>query len=608
MISIKNLSFRYQGSEKDALGGINLDIPAGDFLGIIGSSGAGKSTLTYGINGIVPHHFPGDFYGEIRVNGQDTLEAGTEAIARQAGSVFQDIDAQIVSSVVEDEILFGLENFGVPREEIEGRLDESLTAAGISGLRGRTISSLSGGQKQKVVIAAVTALKPGIILLDEPTGELDPRSSRNIFEYLKKLNEERGITIVVVEQKIMLLCEFAKRLAVMDKGSLILTGPVGEVLGNADVLEAAGVNIPRVTTLGRCFARRGWYSGTLPHNLTQALGMMRAVLPPGAADSPGERLVPGEQVVPGEAPVRGDAPVPGVGTGEEPLPAPRSGAEPSSGNREPMLSFEGVSFGYGDETVISGVSFRIGRGEFVALLGENGAGKSTLARLGNGLLKPSAGVVKVGGRDTGTVKVSLLARGVGYLFQNPDRQLCQNTVREEILFGLEYVIPGGEEERQRRVGEMLDLFSLDGDRAPFDLSRGERQQVALASVLARNPPLLILDEPTTGLDYRECMTIMGIISRLHREGTTVLMISHDMEVVADFAERALVLSRGRLTGDGPVREIMKNRALLGEASLLPAQIPALALALGPAFEGVFTLEDMGARTGRLREQPGEART
>jgi energy-coupling factor transport system ATP-binding protein len=184
MISIKNLSFRYKGGERNALSGINLDIPEGDFLGLIGSSGAGKSTLTYAINGVAPHHYPGDFYGQVLVNGLDTVDAGAETIARQVGSVFQDIDGQMVASVVEDEILFGLENFGVPRNEIEGRLEEALAAAGIPELRLRDISSLSGGQKQKVVIAAITALKPKIIVLDEPTGELDPFSSRKIFVYL----------------------------------------------------------------------------------------------------------------------------------------------------------------------------------------------------------------------------------------------------------------------------------------------------------------------------------------------------------------------------------------------------------------------------------------
>jgi energy-coupling factor transport system ATP-binding protein len=187
----------------------------------------------------------------------------------------------MVASVVEDEILFGLENFGVPRDEIEGRLEEALEAAGISGLRHRELSSLSGGQKQKAAIAAITALKPKIMVLDEPTGELDPFSSRRIFEYLKELNEKLGVTVVVIEQKIMLLCEFARRLAVMDRGVLVREGPVREVLQRPDVLEGAGVNVPRVTTLGKALSDKGLYRGELPQDLGQAELMMREVLFPG---------------------------------------------------------------------------------------------------------------------------------------------------------------------------------------------------------------------------------------------------------------------------------------------------------------------------------------
>jgi energy-coupling factor transport system ATP-binding protein len=273
-----------------------------------------------------------------------------------------------------------------------------------------------------------------------------------------------------------------------------------------------------------------------------------------------------------------------------------------------LLSFEHVGFSYPayiagtvPPSTITDVSFEIKRGDFAALIGENGAGKSTLCRLCNGLLKPVTGKVTVGGKDTRTVKTSVIARKVGYLFQNPDRQLCQNTVREEILFGLEYAFAGEklspselEAQKKNRCEEMLALFGLDGKRDPFGLSRGERQQCALASVLARKPELLVLDEPTTGLDYRECMTIMDIISRLHAGGTTILMISHDMEIVADFARRCLVLSRGRLIGDGPVREIMRNKSLLDEASLLPPQIVSLAMMLGADFDEVFSIEDMAA--------------
>jgi energy-coupling factor transport system ATP-binding protein len=193
-----------------------------------------------------------------------------------------------------------------------------------------------------------------------------------------------------------------------------------------------------------------------------------------------------------------------------------------------MLRFEGVSFAYGRETTISGASFEIGAGEFVALLGENGAGKSTLLRLCNGLLKPTSGRVVLRGHDTASTKTSTIALFTGFLFQNPDMQICQNTVYGEIMFGLEYVIPD-EQERRRRVEEMLGLFSLDGPRDPFGMSRGERQQVALAAILARRPELLLLDEPTTGLDYRECVTIMEIVSNLNAEGTTVLMISHEID-------------------------------------------------------------------------------
>jgi energy-coupling factor transport system ATP-binding protein len=278
-----------------------------------------------------------------------------------------------------------------------------------------------------------------------------------------------------------------------------------------------------------------------------------------------------------------------------------------------MLKFERAGFGYslrGEEqaVVLEDISFEVTPGEFIALLGENGAGKTTLCKLANGLLKPTAGKVLVAGEDTRSVKVSRIARNVGYLFQNPDRQICRNTVREEILFGLEFALAGFSSKTRRaaaeletekilRCEEMLALFNLDGNRDPFGLSRGERQQCALASVLARRPDLLILDEPTTGLDYRECMTIMEIIAALNAGGTTVFMITHDMEVAADFARRAMVLSNGKLIGDGPVREILKDKPLLDRASLLPPQIAALALRLGGQFGNVFTLDEMiGALT------------
>ena len=245
MIKFENLRFQYSGSSEFALDGINLEIHDGEFIGVIGASGAGKSTLTYAINGTVPHHFKGDFYGAVNVNGLDTVDNYPEDIAAEAGSVFQDIDAQMTATIVEDEILFGLENFGIPKDEIESRLEWALKETGIENLRSREISGLSGGQKQKTAVAAILALKPKILVLDEPTGELDPASSRNIFRILKDLNESYGMTIIVIEQKIMLLCEFAKKLAVIDKGSLKSFGNIRDVLKNSGELSLLGVNYPR---------------------------------------------------------------------------------------------------------------------------------------------------------------------------------------------------------------------------------------------------------------------------------------------------------------------------------------------------------------------------
>ena len=246
MIRIQSLTFRYEDSKVDALHDINLTIPDGSFLGIIGPAGAGKTTIAQCISGIIPHAVRGDFYGSVVIDGLDSADTPLTDLSRLVGTVFQDVERQIIFPVVEDELLYGLENFGVPREKIEERMTFALTHTGITSLRHRTISSLSGGQRQKVAIASLIALQPKILILDEPTGELDPGSSRKIFALLQELNRTYGITVVVIEQKIMLLCEFAKRLAVMDQGRIIREGSVREVLGNISHLEEIGVNCPRV--------------------------------------------------------------------------------------------------------------------------------------------------------------------------------------------------------------------------------------------------------------------------------------------------------------------------------------------------------------------------
>lgn len=262
---------------------------------------------------------------------------------------------------------------------------------------------------------------------------------------------------------------------------------------------------------------------------------------------------------------------------------------------ESMLEFDRVSFAYRDHAVMEGVSFTVARGEFVALLGPNGTGKSTVLRLADGLLRPTAGAVRVAGADTATAKTSDLARTVGFLFQNPDRQICRNSVRDEIAFGLEALHGADDPRVKERTEEVLELLHLDGDADPFTLSKGQRQAVALAGLIAAEPELLLLDEPTTGFDYAECMEMMAHIKRMNRNGTTVLMVCHDMEVVLDFAQRAIVMAGGAVAADAPVPDVFDDHAALERADLLPPQICELSQRLArahPELGGIYEVDDM----------------
>lgn len=260
-----------------------------------------------------------------------------------------------------------------------------------------------------------------------------------------------------------------------------------------------------------------------------------------------------------------------------------------------MIECDSVRFGYGktkDAELIHGISLSIEDGEFVALTGENGAGKSTFSKLLAGILKPSDGKICVNGIDTKKAKNSMLAKTTGFLFQNPDRQLCTYTVRDEIAFGQKALKTGTEEEISKRTEKIIERFGFNPDDAPFSLSRGQRQRLALASIIAVEPKAMILDEPTTGLDYKECMEIMSAVKELNKNGTTVIMVCHDMELVLDFARRMIVLADGKIEADGKTLEIMRSKEILQKACLLPPQIIQIALELEEKFPGRFNFENV----------------
>ncbi|MGI6031968.1 MAG: energy-coupling factor ABC transporter ATP-binding protein [Coriobacteriales bacterium] len=277
MISIEHLSFGYERGTGKALDDVTLEIQAGDFVGICGESGSGKTTLGHCINGVIPHHFKGDYYGSVKVEGKDTFDQELTDIARTIGTVSQDIDGSMVAAIVEDELVFGLENFGVPEDEANARIEQALDQVGISNLRHRQISTLSGGQKQKVAIATLLALAPRVLLLDEPTAELDPFSSRQIFELLKELNEQ-GATVIVIEQKAQLLAEFASRLVVMEKGRIVTEGPTREVCSHAEGLLDHGICCPPVTLLADELAREGMRLSSTPLTVPEAARIIREAI------------------------------------------------------------------------------------------------------------------------------------------------------------------------------------------------------------------------------------------------------------------------------------------------------------------------------------------
>lgn len=580
IIEMECVSFSYGTAANGAyaLKDIDLSVEEGTFVGLIGPSGAGKSTLASAITGAIPHHYRGRLFGSTLVAGLDTCEASLTDIAKVAGSVLQDVDAQMVASVVEDELLFGLENFGIDHREIEGRIASALDAVGIADLRHREIATLSGGQKQKVAIAAILAMTPRVIVMDEPTSALDPASARDVFEVLRRAKELTGMTVILIEQTVALLAEYCDRVVVIDQGRIALDGTPTDVFSHGETLRAIGVDTPRTIRISNSLAEAGLAPNDSPAlTLDGAESLVAGILAPGLSES---------------------SPIVPCALGDEP------DARNTADKRPIIVDVAGAAYSYGTgQAGIEEINLTVRAGEILAVVGQNGAGKTTFTKLLNGLIKPSAGVVRIAGLDTRTTPVSVLASHAATLFQNPDRQLCRNTVVEEISFGLE--LQGAPADAAwERARHVAATFGLPENASPFNLSRGQRQMVALASVVALEPELIILDEPTSGLDYRECMTVMETVRQRALDGAAVVMVCHDMEVVSDFADTLAVMTEGRLIEVGPSREVFANDALLAHARIAAPCVPALGKRLAarfhPSFAHITEVADLVALVKELK--------
>lgn len=502
----------------------------------MGPVGSGKSTLCLALNGAIPHIVDGEFEGQVTVRGQDTRDAPVGHLALKVGLVLEDAEAQLFCATVADQVAFGQEGMGLDPVEIERRVAESLDLVELPGVQQRSPRMLSGGEQKRVALASVLAMQPPVLVLDEPTSGLDAHGRYSVLGAVDRLRKELGeMTVVMATQDAEMAAHFADRIVVLQQGRIVAAGPPLSVLTQVEQMDAWGLRVPQLI------------------RLAHRLDLPPAVRPEEAAET--------------WASVLADRHSPTAPSGER-SPTP-----------DALIEIRDLCHVYptSDQPALHDIDLDIQRGEWLAVIGVNGSGKTTLLKHLNGLLKPTGGSVHVEGQDTRARRVGELAHTVSYMPQNPDHSIFCATVDREVAYGPRQLGLSGSA-LQERVDETLRLLRLKGyaRHPPAALGYGLRRQVALASVLAMQAPVLALDEPATGLDLGLVARLMCAIAARHNQGTTVVMISHDLELVAQYAQRVVVLCNGTLVAQGPPQDVLSNIALLRSAGLDPLPVTDLA--------------------------------
>jgi energy-coupling factor transport system ATP-binding protein len=553
VLKAREVTYAYPGVDALALSGVTLEIRRGEFVLLTGPSGSGKSTLLRAFLGLVPHLYGGEVLGEVTALGQDVSTTLPHRLAPRVGMVFQNPEDQLLASAVEADVAFGPENLGVSRDEVVARTERALARAGVVHLRRRSVHELSVGQQQRVALAGALALEPEVLLLDEPTSQVDPRSAAALLSNLHQLNRETGLTIVLAEHRLELALPLADRLVVMADGRVAQDGPTRKVVEQGR-LASLGVGLPRVVELSQAVP----LGEEISLSVGEVVGRVEARLGGTRRSTP--RIQVGEEVR-----TRPSAQLPGR----------------ADGCSTALIAVRGLRHVYPNGVeALRGVELQIAPGEAVALLGQSGAGKTTLALHLIGLLRPAAGQVAVAGQDTARTPVSRLAATVGYVFQNPLHQLFAESVADELALGPK-ALGWTVDEVAARVEELLARFGFERYRTrhPLTLSEGERRRVALAATLASRPRVVIMDEPTVGQDRGEKLRLGRVIGQLLAEDRAVVVITHDIEFAADYCPRFVVMAEGTVLADGPRSEVLDQPEVLAAAGLEPPQLFELGMRL-----------------------------
>ncbi|NJN96710.1 MAG: ATP-binding cassette domain-containing protein [Anaerolineales bacterium] len=524
MIVFDRVSYTYPNAAQPALRDLSLELPEGEFVLLVGPSGAGKSTLLRCLNGLVPHFSGGTLTGTLTVNGLNPVLAAPQGMSRHVGFVFQDPEAQFVLDRVEDELAFALENVAMPPAEMRVRVEEVLDLLDLAHLRQRRLDTLSGGERQRVAIAAALAFRPQILVLDEPTSQLDPQSAEEVLHALARLNSDLGLTIILAEHRLERVLPFADKLIYLGGGSEVRVGPPREILAQIDL-------VPPLVALARVL---NWEP--LPLTIKEGLRFSRKWL---SANPTHLKNFSADTV---------SAP-----------PNPPAGGTNSG---QPYLRATQVEVSYDRQPVLRNVSLEVWPGEIVALLGRNGAGKSTLLKSLVGLVRPNRGHLQVAGRDVAAADVAEICRYVGYLPQDPNALLFAETVQEELLITLKnhglLQKNNGHAHGSLSTESLLQRLGLTDkrDAYPRDLSAGERQRVALGAITITQPGALLLDEPTRGLDYPAKQQLIELLRQWRDEGMAILLVTHDVELAAALAGRVVLLSQGEIIASGHPQEVL----------------------------------------------------